>query len=108
MRALKQDEIDYLLALGLSTEAEWNLTRKERARLAGLERRLRNLGILKIEIKPIPGYQRTIYCYTKRGRKIRREVSVSHAVLRAVKELRCFLRAHDERKMSDTNSKVRC
>jgi hypothetical protein len=84
MRALREDEVSYLLDdwfhLDHNTETD--------PRVVGVERRLKNLGIIEVDIPRIPGRQSTIHRLTKKGVKVREELRAVHTVLREISILR--------------------
>ena len=96
MRALRRDEIDYILGiyiLGISPLSRYyaDLNKKSKRAKLGVERRLRNLGLLKVEVPRIPGYQETLYQFTKKGAEVFDELNRAYAVKDKVQELKDFV-----------------
>ena len=71
MRALRKDEIEYMRG----DVYFWGImTTRQRQKLVGLERRLMNLGLLRVDVPAIKNWQRTIYCLTAKGIRVREEL----------------------------------
>jgi hypothetical protein len=79
MRALKQDEIDYL-------SDPYSLYDDDVPH--GLWRRLRGLGLVKVDVPRIPGYQRTLYVFSKKGEKLSQELMALRRFSENVAELK--------------------
>ena len=71
MRALRKDEIGYMRG----DLFFWGImTTRQRQKLVGLERRLMNLGLLRVDVPAIKNWQRTIYCLSAKGMRVRMEL----------------------------------
>ena len=64
------------------------MPKRERSKRIGVERRLLNLGLLEIEVRRIPGYQRTVYNLTKKGIAVRDQLSRAHRALKLAQQIR--------------------
>jgi len=92
MRSLREDEIDYLLGQG-EFEFYFRFTPLRKPKnVISVERRLKNLGLLEIDVPRIPGYQVTLYRCTPKGLKIRGELLTAYEVLNQVMRLKEYLR----------------
>lgn len=82
MRALTKDEIEVL---------RWALHERygiDRRKLFGIKRRLVNLGLIRVDIPRMPGWQDTQYEYTSKGSAVVREFDELQVVTNKIRKLR--------------------
>jgi hypothetical protein len=105
MRALTQDEIDFLLDRGEFSESRyrWKMSKKERRKVDTLNHRLKNLGVIKMTRKGFnPGagnqYEPADYELTRKGRRVYCLLARAYKILDGATELKesllSFLSAH--------------